>query len=191
MSHIWVVIRLAFRLSNILHDLVLTFTGNFVTGKDDFASLPVNVFTDFLRNEILQLLRKPSHKFSTRRDTIRIERIFLWQLLPFSDRFLSRLLCVQGSSESPRPLLVHLRTRGHAINCHEEQLLRLYLAEEVLDIVEDLDEHLILANMLGDAGIIVIVGAVVDDAIHIKIEAVKLRNAVFSDKLRDGWVSLR
>jgi hypothetical protein len=87
-------------------------------------------------------------------------------------------------------LLVHLSPGCYPIDSHEEQLLRLDLAKQMLNVVEDLDKHLIFRHAKG-YGIRFIVSAVVDDAIHVKIEAIKLWDTVFSDELRDRRVSLR
>ena len=76
----------------------------------------------------------------------------------------------------------------------------------MLDIIEDGDEHLVLGHAGGRA-VGIIVGAVVDDAVHVKlrgvsvmarvidtqathVKTVKLRNAVLSNKLRDARVAL-
>ena len=59
----------------------------------------------------------------------------------------------------------------------------------MLDVIEDLNEHFIFGDMFGmRAGIIV--GAVVNNAVHIKVEVVELGNAVLSDELRDRRVAL-
>jgi hypothetical protein len=61
----------------------------------------------------------------------------------------------------------------------------------VLDVVEYLDEHFIFRDALVDGGIGIVVSAVVDDAIHVQVEAVKLGDAVLSDELGDGRITLR
>jgi hypothetical protein len=60
----------------------------------------------------------------------------------------------------------------------------------MLDVVEYLDEHFILADPLRDT-IGVVVSAVVDDAIHVQVEAVELGDAVLGDELRDRGIALR
>ena len=60
----------------------------------------------------------------------------------------------------------------------------------MLYIVENLNEHLIIADTFSDR-VRVAVGAVVDDAIHIQVETIELGNAVLGDQLRDSWVALR
>lgn len=60
----------------------------------------------------------------------------------------------------------------------------------MLNIIEDLDEHFIFGGVFG-VRTRVIVGAVVDNAVHVKIKIVELGNAVLSDELRDGGIALR
>ena len=64
--------------------------------------------------------------------------------------------------------MVHLRTGSNSINSHEEELLRLDLAEKMLDIVEDLDEHLFFGH--SESRIVgILVRTVVDDLVHVKL----------------------
>lgn len=190
MSAIWIVVWLALRLSNVFHNLMLSFTRDFMTGQDDFASLPVDVLAHFLRNEIFELLGKPSHKLRSRSDAVRVKCIFFGHFYALTDCLFALPFCVQRSPEPPCALLIHLGARSHSIDRHEEQLLRLDLAEQMLDVVEYLDEHFILADPLRDT-IGVVVSAVVDDAIHVQVEAVELGDAVLGDELRDRGIALR
>ncbi len=58
-----------------------------------------------------------------------------------------------------------LHTRGrHTVYGHEEQLLRLYNLEELLQIPKDLDDHLLLRDLPSR---VIPVSAIVDDAIHV------------------------
>jgi hypothetical protein len=60
----------------------------------------------------------------------------------------------------------------------------------MLDVVEYLDEHFIFRNSLVDGRIGIVVSAVVDDAIHVQVEAVELGDAVLGDELRDSGIAL-
>ena len=73
----------------------------------------------------------------TRCNTIRIERLLLGQLLPLLLRGGPLFFCVPSSPEPPAPLLIHFRARRDTVDRHEKDLLRLYLGEEVINIVED------------------------------------------------------
>lgn len=104
-------------------------------------------------------------------------------------------------------MLVHLGSRGNAVDGHEEELLRLDLAEQMLYVVEDGDEHLVLGQSKGRR-IGILVRAVMNDAIHIQlrqkpvsrcpwerpwqsatyIEAIELWYPVLRDELRDGRI---
>ena len=48
------------------------------------------------------------------------------------------------SSESSRPLLIHLGTRGDPVVCHVKQLPRPHDGEQSVDALEDGDHHLVL-----------------------------------------------
>lgn len=54
------------------------------------------------------------------------------------------------------------------IDGHEEQLLGLYLPKQMLDIVENGYKHLVLSHSEGRT-LVVFVGAVVDNSIHVKL----------------------
>ena len=190
MSHVRVVIRLALGLANVLHDLMLALSRDLVTRQDDFASLPINVFGYLLRDEVLELLRQARHKLGTWGNAIRVERVLLRHLFPFSNRLVPRCFGVQRGSKTAGALLVHLRPRCDTVNGHEEELLRLDLPEQMLDIVEYLDEHLVFGQTLGGGGVGVIVGTVVNDAVHVQVKTVELGDTILGDELRDGRVAL-
>ena len=100
------------------------------------------------------------------------------------------VVCFLRRSEASGSLLVHLGARGDTIYCHEKELLGLDFAEEMLNVVEDFDEHFVLGDVLGDGNVGVVVCAVVDDAIHVEVETVEFGDAVFCYELRDCWIPL-
>ena len=60
----------------------------------------------------------------------------------------------------------------------------------MLDIVEDRDKHLVFRHP--ESGRVrVLMRAVVDNAVHVEVEAVELGDAVLCDELRDRRISLR
>lgn len=77
--------------------------------------------------------------------------------------------------ESASSLLVHLGPGCHTIHCHEEDLARLDDSEEHLQVMENVSENLFLRD--AEVNVLIIwVGALVDDAIHIQVEIVELWN---------------
>ena len=87
--------------------------------------------------------------------------------------------------------MVHLGARRDTVDGHEEELLGLDLAEQMLDVVEDLDEHLIFGKPCLGGRVGVVVGAVVNDTVHVEVEVIELGNAVFGDELGYGRIPLR
>jgi hypothetical protein len=86
----------------------------------------------------------------TRCDTVGIERFLLWELLSFTLRLLVLLPGVSCGSEPTTSLLVHLCPRGHTVNRHEEDLLRLDLGEEVINVREYGEDDLFLGYAIVD-----------------------------------------
>ena len=94
----------------------------------------------------------------TRSNAVTVKRLFLRQLLALSLCLLphfARFLC---RAETTTSLLVHLRTRSHAIDRHKEQFLRLDLPEKMIHVGEYRGEYLVLGHT--EVGILVVgVGA--------------------------------
>src|SRR2546423_1891457 len=150
MAHIGIVPWLRLCLTNVFHDLVLAFAWYFVAGEDDFNALPVNVFRDLLVDKIFELLTQFGHELCARRDTVTIECVLLRHFCALPDSLFTGLLSVQSCAKATSALLVHLRSWCYPINSHEEQFLRLDLAKEMLDVVENLDEHLVFRHAKGN-----------------------------------------
>ena len=53
----------------------------------------------------------------------------------------------------------------------------------MLDIVEDLDEHFVFGDVLCMRRASVIVGTVVNDAVHVEVEAVEFGYTILCDEL--------
>lgn len=77
--------------------------------------------------------------------------------------------------ESPASLLVHLCPWCHAIHRHEEDLARLDDPEEHLQVMEDVSKNLLLRNAKVDI-LVVRVGALMNNPVHVQIEIVKFWN---------------
>ena len=125
----------------------------------------------------------------TWRDSITIECFLLWHLLALSNGLFSRNLNIERSSKSAGSLLIHLCSRRNSIDSHEKKLLGLNLSEQMLDVVEDSNKHLLLGHAKGCI-VGVFMCTVVDDAIHVQVEAVELWYPILCDQLRDGRVPL-
>src|SRR5271170_1589986 len=190
MAHVGVISWLRLCLTDILHDLVLAFTRYFVARQDNFNALPVNIFRDLLVDKVFELLSQPGHERRARRDTVAIECVLLWHLRALFDSLFTRLLRIQRRAKATSALLVHLSPGCYPVDSHEEQLLRLDLAKEMLNVVEDLDKHFIFRHTKGD-GIRLIVSTIMDDAVHVKIQTVEFWDSILSNELRDRRVSLR
>ena len=61
----------------------------------------------------------------------------------------------------------------------------------MLDVVEYLYEHFIFSEWFRGRRVTVIVGAVVNDAIHIQVKVVELGDAILCYQLRDRRIALR
>lgn len=77
--------------------------------------------------------------------------------------------------KSASSLLVHLCPWRHAVHSHEENLARLDDPEEHLQVVEDVSEDLFLGDAEVDV-LIVGVGTLVNDPIHVQVEIVEFWN---------------
>lgn len=95
----------------------------------------------------------------------------------FTSRKLSVLSSPQSQSvpESSTSLLVHLCPWRHPVHSHEEDLPWLDDPEEHLQVMEDVSKYLFLRDAKVDI-LIIRVRALVDDAVHVQIEIVKLWN---------------
>ncbi|PWY79671.1 hypothetical protein BO70DRAFT_52842 [Aspergillus heteromorphus CBS 117.55] len=167
-ADIGIVAGLCFRMPDVLHDLVLTLTRDLVARQDDLDSLPVLVLGNFLAHEVLQLFRQLGHELGTRGNAVTVEGILLGHLDTLRNRLLLGGFGVEGGPETSRALLVHLGSRGHTVDRHEEQLLGLDLAVQMLDIIKNGNEHLVFSHSEG-GGVAVLVCAIVDNAVHVQI----------------------
>ena len=101
-------------------------------------------------------------------DAVAIKRRLGRHRHSFPNGLLLEPLGIQRSAEPPGALLVHLCAGRNAIDGHEKQLPRFYLPVQMLDVVEDLNEHLVLRHPVRCA-VVVFVRAVVDDSVHIEL----------------------
>lgn len=108
-------------------------------------------------------------------DAVAVERLFLRHLDSLSDGLFTGCLSLESCSETSCTLLVHLRPRGHAIDGHEEELLRFDLAEEMLNVVEYTNKHLFFTQAKRHIFSCILVSTIVDDAIHVKLYSLLVR----------------
>jgi hypothetical protein len=206
MPGVRIIIRLRLVQPDEFLNLVLSLSGNVVSAEDDLDAPPVRVFRDLLIDKVFEMFRETSHegracgsdgrvsdrdrrrqRSSTRltwRDTVRIESLFLGQDLSIPLGLFLSLLVLLGSPEPPAPLLVHLGPGCTSIDGHEEDLSRLDLGEQVVDVGIDGEDHL----FLGDTKVHVALGGrrvrtVVNDPVHVEIEIVERRDGVRGDEL--------
>lgn len=71
--------------------------------------------------------------------------------------------------------MVHFCSRRHAVHRHEKDLAGLDDPEEHLQIVEDVCKNLLLRNSKVDI-LVIGVGALMNDSIHVQIEIVEFGN---------------
>ena len=79
-------------------------------------------------------------------NAVTVKRLFLRQLLALSLCLLphfARFLC---RAETTTSLLVHFRTRSHAIDGHKEQFLRLDLPKKMIHVGKYRGEYLVLGH---------------------------------------------
>lgn len=88
MACIWYVQIAIFPSSNILHDLVFTFTRHVVARKDYGGPLPLLVFLDLYAYVLFNLLPQLIHELCTRGYAIRIKFRKLREILSVLFRFL-------------------------------------------------------------------------------------------------------
>jgi hypothetical protein len=102
-------------------------------------------------------------------DAVTVERLLFRELDTILDGLFTGLLSVEGCTESSGSLLVHLGTRGDTIDGHEEELLRFDLSKKMLDVVENTNEHFLLAKAERCVFARIFVCAVVNDTIHVEL----------------------
>ena len=79
------------------------------------------------------------------------------------------------------------KTSSLTVHGHEQQLLRLHDAEQLVQILEDPQDHLGFRH-LGTR--VVAVRAVVDDSVHVEVERVDLGDVRAEDGLVDERIAL-
>ena len=82
------------------------------------------------------------------------------------------VLCLLGSSESSRPLLVHLCSRRNTVNSQVNDFLRLANAHDFVSISENVLKDFEFALRLGS---ILRMSTRVNNAVHVKIQIVDFR----------------
>jgi hypothetical protein len=78
-------------------------------------------------------------------NTVTVERFLFWHFHALLNSLVSSLFSFQGSTESTCTLLVHFGSWRNTVNGHEEQLLGFDLSKQMLNVVEDANEHFFFA----------------------------------------------
>src|SRR5271154_1089053 len=90
------------------------------------------------------------HELRSWRDTIAIKGRLLWHFQSLLGSLFSCLFGIVGCTKSSRSLLIHLSSRCYPVNSHEEKFLRLDLSKQMLDVVEDCNEHFVFRHAEGN-----------------------------------------
>ena len=150
-----------------------------MSGEDYSGPLPGRVNAHFGLQEVLELGLQSHHEFSSRSNAVRVEPFSVKLLgllitLGFLELALGLRSCVLSRPEASGALLVHLCPGGDAVHGEEEQPARAHHSNERLQIMEDAFKDF----RLRDAVVVVVIwmGTVVDDAVHVQVEVVKLGN---------------
>lgn len=148
-----------------------------MAGEDNSWSLPDGVYTHFGLQEVLELRLQSHHELGARSDAVgveslSVERFGLLVALGLLELSLGLRGRVLGRPEASGALLVHLCPGGDAVDSQEEQPARAHHANERLQVVEDAFENFCLRDAV--VVVVVRVRAVVDDAVHVQVEVVKL-----------------
>ena len=185
------VVRLGPRLADVLHDLVLALARHVVPAEHNLQVAPQGVLLDLLADEPTQVLAHELHELRPGRDAVGVEDVVFVHDLPPLTRLGHAFHAVLRRTETTRTLLVQLRTRGHAVDGHEEQLLGLGdLRDHAVNVAEDGQHHLAQGQAAGRA-VVVGVRARVDDAVHVQVQVVDLRQqCAVGDHLVDLRVTL-
>eukprot|EP00047_Mylnosiga_fluctuans_P011955 m.23935 g.23935 ORF g.23935 m.23935 type:complete len:497 (-) comp3950_c0_seq2:77-1567(-) len=170
-----------------VHDLVLALAGHLVAGEDDTDALPVLIVGHLAVQEALQLLLQAHHELRARGDRVGVKLALCGNTLGLQLFRLQR--CLLRRAEAARALLVHLCTRRNAIDGHVQQPLRADDGDEVLQVRKHaLEDHLLGKD---DRGIdIAGVRALVNDAVHVQVEIIKLRDLVAVHCLAQARIAL-
>ena len=125
---------------------MLTLTRDLCTRQNYLWSSPVGIVSNFLRNVVVQESCQPRHKCGSRCYTIRIkwiQRNLLAFQLGFFQSFAELFCC----AESSLALLIHLCSRGRAINSKEQEILGSHNFDKIVDELSDSNEHLLFGKM--------------------------------------------
>lgn len=110
----------------------------------------------------------PSSEMRTWSNTVAVKAIPLWDLFSLGSSLVYNLLHFLRSPKPSTSLLVHLCSRRHSIDGQKEELLGFDDGEEMRDVGEDGQEDGFFRDSEGSV-VIVRVGAVMDDSVHVQI----------------------
>ena len=81
---VWVVVRLSPLFPDIVHDLVLAFSGDVGVGQDDLDASPTRVVVETVVDVVLQTVGQSGHERGARRDAVAVKMTLLglgrWQI---------------------------------------------------------------------------------------------------------------
>ena len=182
-------VRLRSRPSNVLHDFMLALTSDFVPRQYHRHLCPKWIFRLLLTHIKFQMLSQPRHELRPRRDTVGIKRFALRLRLASRTRFLAVLRRLLRASKSSTPLLIHLRSRCHAIDRHVQHLIRSRHSKQMIQIRENLGHHLVFSHSRIHIRPCA-VRAVVNDTIHVQVQVIDPRDLISRDLLLEQRVAL-
>jgi hypothetical protein len=177
-----VVVRLGFGVTEVVHDLVLALPRSLGPGDNDLDALPKGILLDLFANKKSEMLRELGHELGSRSDAIAVERL-LRQLLSHLQSQLQSLSSIIGCPKAARALLVHLGSWCTTIYGHVDEPAGLDDVKKTSDVLECLHKHIVLVRHCQAA--CVVVGAIVNDAIHVQIQIVELWNLLDGNGLVD------
>mmetsp|Transcript_7695 Transcript_7695/g.18855 ORF Transcript_7695/g.18855 Transcript_7695/m.18855 type:complete len:273 (+) Transcript_7695:1560-2378(+) len=173
------VLRL--RVSNEIHHLVLSLTGNIGPADDDGGSVhPKGIRLELVIHPLLKCKSQLEHKIGSGGDAVRVEPLLVGGVLELLalEVFTGRQICCQlfgllCRPEAARPLLVHFGAGGGSIDGKIQNLVGLDHFIETVHVQKDLFEH--GGFVQKDKFVVVVsVRARVDNPVHVQIKVVDL-----------------
>jgi hypothetical protein len=151
--------------------MYVTFTRNVVTRENDLDICPGRVFSDFLVDKVLELLMELDHEMGARSNAIRVEWRLFWEFFAFSEGLSTRVCRFLCRSKPPGSLLVHFCPWCDAINRQKKEFLGFNLCKDMVNVLENGEENVGFGDAKVDV-VVILVGAVVNDAIHVQVQVV-------------------
>ncbi len=181
MAGVGLIMGLVLHVANVLHDFMLSLSGDVVAGVDHFQIPPERIFLDLFADKVLDAVGYLFHEFSSGGDAIGIKDSLIFQLIGCRGgrRRLAPVLGggsfghILGRSKAPGSLLVELGSGGHAVDGHEHGYFGFDdLSNDAIEVVHDAEHHVLFGQDVGDIQMIRVRTAV-DDSVHVEVEVVE------------------